>query len=149
MGEPKSIKKTKLTPTQAKVVKAKVKAELQDISQAVVATEVFPNATPESASVMMSRELKKVNVQEALEIAMAAHGLTANSLVSVVKEGMEANRVVQLEGDFYETEVPDHSIRLKAAGMAANWLGIGKSDGGTTNNLFIGVSKTDQSEFGI
>lgn len=150
MGELKSIKKTKLTPTQAKVVKAKIKAELTNKSQAEVAHDLFPNQTPRAAEVTMSRELKKANVQDALEIAMAQYGLTADSLVDVVGAAMTANRVVQIEGDFYETEVADHNIRLKAAGMAANWMGVGKnSEGETTNFNFINMSKTDNHEFGI
>lgn len=149
MGDVKSIKKTKLTPTQAKVVKAKIKAELTDTPQALVAQEVFPNATPASAGTMMSRELKKVNVQEALEIALADHDLTPDRLAGVVDKAIDANRVVQIEGDFYETEVADHSIRLKAASMAANWMGVGKSEAGITNNLFIGASRSDQNDYGI
>lgn len=124
-----------LSPTQAKVVKAKVKAELADIPQAVIAQQVFPNATPASAGVMMSRELNKVNVQEALQIALAKHDLTADRIMGIVSGAMSANKTVEGtlasdEGKIYktlvETDTPDHSVRLKAAGMAAQFLGVGK-----------------------
>lgn len=137
----------KLTPTQAKLVKAKIKAEITNKSQNEVAQTVYPNATPASAGVMMSRELKKVNVQEALQIAMFNAGLTAEALANVVGDGMKANRVVQVEGDFYETEVPDHGIRLKAAGMAANWMGVGKDTDGATNINFINIAASQKDNY--
>lgn len=125
-----------LSPTQAKVVKAKVEAELADIPQAEAARKVFPNQTPAAASVSMSRELKKANVQEALQEALAKHNLTPDRIMGVVDDAMGANKVVEGaiasdEGKVYktlvETDAPDHSIRLKAAGMAAQFMGIGKT----------------------
>lgn len=123
----------RLSPTQAKVVKAKVEAELADIPQAVVARQVFPNQTPAAASVSMSRELKKANVQEALQSALAKYDLTPDRIMGVVDDAMGAEKSVAVgtgEDAIVET-VADHSIRLKAAGMAAQFMGIGKnSDGG-------------------
>jgi aminopeptidase N len=138
MGTQKAQKKPKLTPTQAKVVRAKIKAELNDIPQRVTSREVWPNASPEAASVMMSRELKKDNVQEALQIALAKYGLTPDTIAASVGSAMGAYKTVAVEGNLVETEVPDHSIRLKAAGMAAQWMGVGKVEGnGQTNNSII------------
>lgn len=142
-------KKPKLTPTQAKVVKAKIKAELNDIPQSVVAREVFPNQTPGAAAVTMSRELRKANVNEALEAAFAELELTPMTLAATVGNAIGAYKVVQVEGDFIETEVPDHSIRLKAAGMAAQWMGVGKGEGGGTNINFINVSKGDKDTYAL
>ena len=59
---PQRTKSPQLTVTQAKIVKAKIKAELTDTPQRQAAISVFPNAKPESAYAMMSRELTKVNV---------------------------------------------------------------------------------------
>lgn len=148
--KPKSLtRRSALTPTQAKVVKAKIKAELNDIPQSVVATEVYVNATPASASVMMSRELKKVNVQEALQIALAKYGLTPDTLVAGVASAAGAYKVVAVEGDLIETEVPDHGIRLKAFGMAANWMGVSKNTEGTTNYNFINVAGDDSGNYNV
>jgi hypothetical protein len=142
--------KPKLTPTQAKVVKAKIKAELQDLPISAVASEVYPNAKPESARVMVHQNLQNITVQQALEEAMARYGLTADTLAASVGSAMGAYKTIAVEGDLIETEVPDHGIRLKAAGMAANWMGVGRNaDGGTTNVNFINVAKNDTSEFGI
>ena len=142
--------KKKLTPTQAKVVKAKIKAELNDIPISTIATEVYPNQTPESARVSMHRELQKATVQESLEQAMAKFGLTTDTLAATVGGALGAHKTLQVEGDLIETEVPDHGIRLKAAGMAAQWMGVGKGEqGSTTNQLFINVAKNDTDAFGI
>ena len=143
-------KRAKLTPTQAKVVKAKIKAELTDTPQGKVAMEVYPHMTPGSAAVQMSRELKKPNVQEALDNAMASFGLTAETLAATVGGALGAHKTLQVEGDLVETEVPDHGIRLKAAGMAAMWLGVGKqSDGNTTNVNFINVAQEQKAKYDI
>lgn len=124
------VKKLKLSPTEAKVVKAKIKAELTDTSQSKVAQEIFPNQTPGAAAVTMTRQLKKANVQEALEIALAEHDLTADRLALVVDEAMSASKKEYEKNDDGSWELvgetPEHSIRLKAAGMAANWMGVGK-----------------------
>lgn len=134
-------KAPKLTPTEAKVVKAKIKAELANRSQNEAAKEVFPNQTPEAAAVSMTRTLKKANVQEALHLALEKHNLTPDRIVGVVNDGMKAERTVILGNgeDAFADVVPDHSIRLKAAGMAANFMGIGKDSGGTTVNLNFGA----------
>lgn len=138
----------KLTPTQAKVVKAKVEAELADIPQAVAAQQVFPHQTPNAASVSMSRELKKANVQEALQSALEKHNLTPDRIMGVVDDAMGAEKTVIVGKDEDADVQPDHSIRLKAAGMAAQFMGINKQEG-TTNFNFINVAKTDKDTFGL
>lgn len=147
MSGNKSIKKTGLTATQAKVVKAKIKADLNNLPIGAVANEAYPRQTTESARVSMSRELKNATVQEAIAAAMADAGLTANSLVDVVKDAMGSNRVVQVEGDFYETEVPDHTTRLNAARTAATWLGVGKTEGSGLTLNFINLHNNDKDAY--
>jgi hypothetical protein len=148
----KSLKKPKLTVTQAKVVKAKIKAELTDTPIGKLAQEVFPNATPESARVMVHQNLQNITVQQALQEALAKYDLTTDRLANVVDEAMSATKTVIIGKDeqAFADEVPDHGIRLKAAGMAANWMGIGKGqEGGTTNFNFVNVSKTDQNDYSL
>lgn len=147
--ESKTPKKPKLTPTQAKVVKAKIKAEMNDLPLLAVAQEVYPNATPDSARVMVQRELQNVTVQEQLQEAFAKLGLTAETLAATVGGGLGAYKTVAVEGDLIETEVPDHSIRLKAAGMAAQWMGIGKDAGGGTTMNFINIAGDHKNKYGI
>ena len=148
----KANKPPKLTVTQAKIVKAKIKAELNDLPLLAVAQDVYPNATPNSARVMVARQLQNVTIQQALEQALAEYDLTANRLVGVVDEAMSATKTVIIGKDeqAFADEVPDHGIRLKAAGMAANWMGIGRGiEGNGVNVNFINVSKGDQGEYGL
>jgi len=141
----------KLTPTQAKVVKAKVEAELADIPQRVIARQVFPNQTPDAASVSMSRELKKANVQEALQEALAKHNLTPDRIMGVVDDAMDASKTVILGNgeEAFADVVPDHSIRLKAAGMAAGFMGLNKQEGGGNTFNFISVQKQDKDQYDL
>ena len=120
----------KITPQQAKIVKAKVQAELTGVSQATIAKQLYPNASPGSAQVSVSRELKKANVQQALQIALAKHGLTPDSIIGVVGEAMKAEKTVIIgkEENAFADQVPDHGIRLKAAGMAAGFMGLNKNN---------------------
>lgn len=118
--------KKKLTIKEAKLVKGIVEGK----TKRQAAIEAYNTKTPETASVVASNVLKKVNVQEALQEALEKAGLTPSKVVDVVKEGMEAQRLV-IVGNGEEAMAdlqPDHSIRLKAAGMAANFMGLGKNN---------------------
>lgn len=116
----------KLTIKEAKLVKGIVEGK----TKRQAAIEAYNTKSPETASVVASNVLKKVNVQEALQEALEKAGLTPSKVVDVVKEGMEAQRLV-IVGNGEEAMAdlqPDHSIRLKAAGMAANFMGLGKNN---------------------
>jgi hypothetical protein len=121
-------KKPKLTIKQAKFVKGVASG----ISKREAAKLAGYSGSPETLSVTASEVLKKPNVQEALAIALEKHGLSPDSVVSVVKDGMSATKVNIIrdplggEDSAFAEETPDHSIRLKAAGMAAQFMGIGK-----------------------
>lgn len=162
MSESKSIEQKPLTPTQARVVKAKVEADIAGKTITEVAPTVFPDAkTPESARVMMSQTLQNLTVQEAIQNALAEAGLTVDKLAGVVVDAMDATKTViirdkaataeESDNSAFADEVPDHGIRLKAAGMAAQWMGIGKvGEGGSAVNFnFINISKADKSEYGV
>lgn len=131
-----------LTPRQMRIIEAKVRASTEGISDAKVAQQIFPNATPASASVMMSRELKKVNeianVRDLLADAMEEYGISPKSITKVVAQGMKATKPSGEELKKYDAEgnllktthrrTADHGVRLKAAAMAAQFMGIGKGD---------------------
>jgi hypothetical protein len=145
----------KLSPTQAKVVKAKVEAELADVPQAVAAQKVFPRQTPAAASVSMSRELKKANVQEALQLALEKHNLTPDRIMGVVSDGMSATKVTIVrdpmggEDSAFAEETPDHSIRLKAAGMAAGFMGLNRDKTPTVNINFNQHAQEQKEKYGL
>jgi len=141
--------KPKLTPTQAKVVKAKIKSELHDIPQRVTSQEVWPNAKPETAAMMMSREIRKDNVQDAIQQALYNHGLTTDALAETVGDAMVATKLIQVGTEFIESDKPDHSIRLKAAGMAAQWMGISKGENGGDSLTFIKVINEDKGNYAL
>lgn len=147
-----------LTPKQLQLVEAKIKAEIENIPQGVLAQQVYPNATPASASVMMSRELKNVNVQDALQVALRKHGISVDSVVKVVSDGLKARKVIDTV-PIYDDEIDpvtgkttqtlrrvkkvtivDHSTRLNAARTAKSFLGLDQDpkDGGNVGgNTFI------------
>lgn len=161
MSESKSIDRPKLTATQARVVKAKVEASIEGKTITEVAPSVFPDAkTPASARVSMHNVLQNVTVQEAIQQALSDAGLTTDKLADVVVDAMNATKTViirdkaataeESDNSAFADEVADHGIRLKAAGMAAQWMGIGKgAEGGTTNFNFINVSKADKGDYGV
>jgi hypothetical protein len=127
----------KITPKQAKIVKRKVQAVINDEPQRKWAKELYPNATQAGAEVEVSKNLNKPNVKLALELALEEHGITVGSVVGVVADGMKATKIVVhgKDEDAFADEVVDHSIRLKAAGMAANFMGLGKQEGNININF--------------
>ena len=134
---------TKLTPKQATIVKAKVEATLKDIPQRQWARQIYPKATQHAAEVEVSKNLNKPDVKIALDIALAKHNLTADRITKVVDEAMSATKtvVVGSKEEAFADEVPDHGIRLKAAGMAANFMGLNnKTD--TISPNFIQINNT-------
>lgn len=144
-------KDKKLSTRQNRVIKAKVKADLAGISQAQVALEVFPNQTPAAASVSFTRTLKEANVQEELAKAFAQHGIDIDSAVKPIGEALKADRVVIVgKGDDAFADVqPDHSVRLKASGMALGLMGFGSKQSGEVTINFINHSNEQRGKYGI
>lgn len=139
-----------LTPKQTKIVKRKVQAVINDEPQRKWSRDIYPNAEPRSAETLVSRELKKVEVKEALESALAKHGISVDSVVEVVADGMKATKTVILgnKEEAFADVVTDHSIRLKAAGMAANFMVMGKQEGQINFN-FNNYAKEQRDKYGI
>jgi phage terminase small subunit len=143
-----STKKPKLTVKEAKLVKAKVKGMTH--AQAYKAAG-YKDTSQEVAVANTHKVLKRPNVQEALQQALEKHNLTPDRIMSVVNDGMSAEKVVIVgkDNDAFADVQPDHSIRLKAAGMAAGFMGLNKTPEGTTNYNFINVQEKDKEEFGL
>lgn len=147
----------KLSPKQIIVVQEKVKAEFSDLPQSVAARKAFPNQTPHAAEVSMSSELRKPDVRLALEIALERRGLTVDKIIGVVDDAMIATKPNptpppdkdDTEDTAYEATIPDHSVRLKAASMAARFLGMDKPDteNGIRNYNFINLSETQRAQY--
>lgn len=126
-----------LNSTQIKIVAAKANGEKK------IGSKIFPNQTPNAAAVSVSKELKKPNVQEALALAFEKHGITIDRAVKPIADGLEATKLDEKRG-----YIEDHTIRLKASGMAFNLMGINKNEGGTTNNFLI-ISEGQKEKYGM
>lgn len=142
-------KKSQLTQLQLKVVKAKVAADLAGKSQASAAQTIWPHQTPAAASVSMSRVLKSANVNETWKELMAERGLSPDAAIDAVIAGLSATKPLEMRYWIEEeqatvdaiadeegiapsrvmtkmTQVPDHSTRINAAKVTAQWMGVGK-----------------------
>ena len=123
--------KRRLTLKQSKLVNGV--ADGKTISQA--AQDAGYGNTPESARVLGSRELHKVNVSSALEEKLDRAGATLDASSTVISEAHKASI----------TGKPDHQVRLKAAEMnlKARRL-IGQSDATHVQNNFIGADSFEE-----
>lgn len=120
-----NIKGTLVTPGEAKFVQGMAEGKTQQRA----AFEAFNAQKLETASVMADEILKKPRVQEALEKALDHHGITIEEAVKPIADGLKATRtMVNSENQEVAREVPDHSIRLKASGMALRLLGAENGD---------------------
>lgn len=122
-----------ITPKQALIVKKKVEATLKDVPQRAWANEVYPNMTQAAAEVEVSKNLNKPNVKEALQVALEKHGITIEKATKPIADGLEAMKQNNFTGEF----TVDHSIRLKAAGMALDVLGAKGEKEKSTGNTYI------------
>lgn len=136
-------KEPKLTVKRAKFVKAIVEGK----PKYKAAMEAFGIEHQPTASVRASAELKNVNVQMALQEAMARQGITIDKIVKPIADGLDAIKIVTSPTE-PDKEIPDHAIRLKASGMAQTLLGV-KQDGGSSNTVFIQVVQDERTNYDI
>lgn len=142
--EAKLLKKRKLTPKQSKFVKAV--SEGQPAYKAAMAAYNAKNLNV--ANAIAVENLQKPTIQQAVEDEMTRQGITLEAIIRPVAKALSAKRVVQLEGDFYETEVDDIPTQLKGVQFAAQWAGLknGNADGSTNFN-FINIAGSDSGNY--
>jgi hypothetical protein len=133
-----------LTVKQAKFVKAKAEGKT-GVEAAMAAYDTTDYFTANAIAVQNSQ---KPSIQEALHAEFKRQGITLERIVRPINDALDANKIVTSPTE-PDKEVADHSIRLKASGMAAQFLGVGKQGDGTTNINFINVANTDKAEFNI
>ena len=121
----------KLTIKQKKFVKAYV---ANDGNGRDAAKAVYDVKTDNVAASIASENLTKPNVKQAIEQALAKHEITMDAAVKPIADGLKANREIEVDGQVVATQ-PDHSIRLKASGMALKLMGAEKQEGGNTFNF--------------
>ncbi len=115
-----------LTIKQKKFVKAYV--ETGNGTKAALKT--YDTTDPDTARAISSENLAKPSVRFAVEQALEKHGITMDAAIKPIKDGLEAEKVsITGQGDQAFAEVtPDHSIRLKASGMALKLMGADKGE---------------------
>lgn len=146
-----------LTPKQRKFVKAKAQGKT-GVEAAMIAYDTKDYATAASIS---AENLRKPQIANALEDAFARAGITADAIVQPIAEGLQATRTVivrdkgaarripgesdeayeerQTDASFID-ERPDHGTRLRAAGLAAQLLGLNKQPKDDTPPIPAGIS---------
>lgn len=124
-----------LTLKQVKYIKGKVagKTNAQAYRDAG-----YKASNKNIANVEGSKLLRKPNLQEALQAEFIKQGITLETIVRPIADGLTATKIVVMGKDSDDSFVdmtPDHSIRLKASGMAAQFMGIGKQANDITVNF--------------
>lgn len=102
------------------------KAKIEGKKNKDIGVLEFPQATPESQAVLVSRTLKKPQVVQYLdkgrEVAIKESGITWSKVIAPISDALNATKHVAVAGDFFDSGLPDHSIRLKASDMASKLL---------------------------
>jgi hypothetical protein len=133
-SEPQKIKKSQkkvkkpLSLKQLKYVKAKAQGK-SNTRAAMEAT----GASFGVAAVQAHRFEKNQTIQEMVLAEMQRQGLDLGTVIRPIADGIKADKdFFDKDGDLLKT-VPDHTIRLRAAGMAHSLMGLtnmGDSGGG-------------------
>ncbi len=86
---------------------------LQNARQA--ALDSYDTEDPKSADVIANKNLNNPSVQEAIRHELKEAGVTERDIALLIKEGLNATRVGynQKEGEFIESDIPDHTAREK------------------------------------
>jgi isopropylmalate/homocitrate/citramalate synthase len=110
----------KISPKQRRIVKAKIKGK----SNKEIAQVEYPNATPDSQTVLVSRELNKPNVAQYYEqskmIALKEHNITWSRVIKPISEALEATK----QNNFTGEVTIDHNTRLSASKAARELLEV-------------------------
>lgn len=119
-----------LTIKQKKFVKEYVK---RDGNGTKAALAVYNTTSEDVARSISSENLAKPSIREEIDKALMRHEITMDAAVKPIADGLQAERVTMTENGVDTS--PDHSIRLKASGMALKLMGAEKQEGGNTFNF--------------
>ncbi len=147
----KKQKKTKKPKVRNPVDKLKfVEARARGLSKTQAAFEASGATTPASAATIGGRLEKDLTIQQAVAEAMQRAGLTIDKVIAPVAEAMQANQTATFKGTVYTSDKPDHSVRLKAAGMAQNLMGLTGNNEGSGNTFnFVQVTNVDKDQYAL
>lgn len=134
----------KLTPKERKLVEAKAKGKTH--IEAANAANYLPNGSTNTRQVEVARTLNKPHVKEALDIALRRHDITLDKALAPIAKGLQAKKVVSVEGDFYQTDVDDLDMQLKASDRALKLMGVHNNSENATQN-FIQIINEKGSKY--
>lgn len=131
-----------LSPKEVKYIEAKVEGK-SNTEAAMIATGA---KTKDVAKTQGYRLSTNVNVQEELAKAFKRHGIDIDAATKPIADGLKADKVhIVGNGDQAMAEiVPDHSVRLKAAGMAFNLMGVGRQAGDVSISFIVHAKEQQQ-----
>jgi len=132
-----------LTVKQAKFVKAKAEGK-SGTEAAMIAYDV---KDAKVASVVAAENLAKPSIQQAVQKSMEKQGLTVDLVVKPIVDGIQAEQEYYDKNGEQHTR-PDHSVRLKAAGMALDLMGAKSKGEGTTINQFGNIVNDLKERYG-
>lgn len=121
-----------ISTKQKRIVKSKIKG----LSNKDIGAKEYPEATPESQAVLVSREVNKPHVAQYLEqskmIALKEHNITWSRIIKPISDALEAG-VKRIEtneetGELTEHETIDHNTRLRASKQAQELLQVKQMD---------------------
>lgn len=128
-----------------------IKAKLEGKTTTAAAQEAY-GISYDSARALGSENMRKLSIQEAINAEYERQGISLAALIKPIADGLKAERTVIIgkAEDSFADQVPDHSIRIAAAKLGGQWLGIGKeTDGGTTNYNFVNIATDHKDQFGL
>lgn len=137
-----------LTTKQLKFVKAKAEGK----TGVAAAMEAYPTLNYSVANAVAVENMHKPSIQQALEKEMRKQGLTLESIITPVREALTAEKVsIVGNGDQAMAEItPDHSVRLTAVKIAAQFMGVGKGEQGIAPSVhFHNHTENKGGEYGF
>lgn len=69
---------------------------------------------------------KEIFSAEGMQNALRTLGVTPEKLLAVGTEAMQAKKGTFYEGEYHETNAPDHEVRLKGGNFIADMFGLKK-----------------------
>jgi phage terminase small subunit len=137
-----------LTAKQRKFVKAKAEGK----TTTAAAQEAY-GISYNSARALGSENMTKLSIQEAVNAELSRQGVTLEAIIKPITDGLTATKVIVMgkeSADSFVDLTPDHSVRLKASSMAAQFMGIGKQAEATPLSVhFHNHQAQETSEYGL
>jgi hypothetical protein len=132
----------RLTIKQAKFIKAKASGKTGVQS----ALDAYDTKDYNTANVIANENLQKPIIQEALQKALLKHHIDLDSALLPISKSLRGKHVVEVEGDFIETEQDDLDLQLKASDRALKLLGVTGAIAGN-QTAFINVISIDRDKY--